>query len=154
MRSPHTGHLFPFLLVLLAVHAYPCSFAHGYFYQVAELEGRVAGAKLGPLQYARWLRQSFTRNKVSLTLFEYRWPIHARTDMPLVKTIETDNRGRFQFGSLKPGHYPLIVDDHRWGTSDWFDIEITTLPHKAASVIIDISPHFPDCKGGHEIIAN
>ena len=154
MRSLPKRHLFPLLLFLFVAHAYPCSFAHGYFYRVTELQGRVVGAKLGPLQYARWLRQSFARKKVTLTLYEYRWPIHTRGDMPLVKAIETDSHGGFRFGPLKPGHYTLIVEDHRWESSDWFDIEITSLPHKTASVTIDISPHFPDCKGGHEIIAN
>ena len=154
MQTPSKGRLVLFLLVLFAAQAYPCSYAHGYFYQITELQGRVVGAKLGPLQYAQWLRQSFKRNKVTLSLYEYRWPIHARGDMPFVKAIETDNYGRFQFGSLKPGHYTLIVEDHGWGSSDWFDIEITRPQHQAGSITIDISPHFPDCDGGHQIIVN
>jgi hypothetical protein len=72
--------------------------------------------------------------------------------MPLVRTTEADSHGRFDFGVLPPGHYTLIVDDVVWGHSDWFDFEVATLPRETVSVIVDISPHFPDCKGGHELI--
>jgi len=133
---------------------YPCSWAEGYFYQVTRLRGKVVGAKMGPLQYARWLRQSFVRSGAKLSVYEYRRPIHSRSDMPLIKATQADNRGSFDFGVLQPGHYTLIVDDDGWGHSDWFDFEITKLPKETDSVTIDISPHFPDCKGGHEFVAN
>ncbi|MBI3646991.1 MAG: hypothetical protein HY233_13670 [Acidobacteriales bacterium] len=74
--------------------------------------------------------------------------------MPLVKATETDSHGHFDFGVLETGHYTLIVDDEGWGHSNWFDVEIESLTQKTVSVTIDISPHFPDCKGGHEFIVN
>ena len=72
--------------------------------------------------------------------------------MPLIKAIEADSRGGFDFGTLPSGHYTLIVDDNRWAHSDRFDFEITNLSKATLSVIIDISPHFPDCKRGHEFV--
>ena len=73
--------------------------------------------------------------------------------MPLIKAVEADSQGSFDFGALPSGHYTLIVDDDRWGHSDWFDFEITNLPKATLSVTIDISPHLPDCKAGHEFLA-
>jgi hypothetical protein len=153
-RSPLRSLLVALVILTIAVPARPCSWAKGYFYQITQLRGRVVGAKIGPLQYARWLRQSFVRRKVKLTLYEYRWPIRARDDMPLVKATETDAHGNFDFGVLKQGHYTLIADDEGWRHSDWFDVEIRSLSRETASVTIEISPHFPDCKGGHEFIVN
>ncbi len=114
-------------ILLTAKPANSCEWARGYFYQVTQLRGRVVGAKLGPLQYAGWLRQSRVREHVELTLYTYRAPIKARSDMPLVKKSVTDAKGNFDFGLLNQGHYTLIVDDLRWGSSDWFDIEIASL---------------------------
>lgn len=74
--------------------------------------------------------------------------------MPLVKAMETDADGKFDFGSLDEGHYTLIVDDEVWGSSEWFDVEIKNLPQRTASVTIDISPVTPDCKGGHEFVVS
>ncbi len=140
------------LILLIAGPVYPCTWAKGYFYQFTQLRGKVVGAKLGPLQYARWLRQSFTRNNVTLMLYQYRWPIKSREEMPFVAVTRTDKNGSFDFGQVKSGHYSLIVEDQGWGRSDWFDVEIINLPRKTASVTVDISPHFPDCKGGHELV--
>ncbi len=142
------------ILLLAVLQAYPCSWARGYFYQVTALRGKVVGAKIGPMQYIRWLRQSFTRRSVTLSLYRYRWPITRREDMPLVKTTSTDSAGSFDFGPLQSGHYTMILDDGEWGHSDWFDVEVKDLPHKTKSITIDISPTFPDCKGGHEFIAS
>ena len=38
------------------------------------------------------------------------------------------------------------------GSADWFDVEVKQQPRQTVAVIIDVSPHFPDCKGGHEFI--
>jgi hypothetical protein len=144
-----------FALVLLAVApADACSWARGYFHQVTQLRGNVVGARLGPLQYARWLRQSFSRRNVKLALYEYRWPIAVRNEMPLVKTTHTDRHGSFDFGLLLPGHYALVLDDEDWGSSEWFDVEIRSSTRETASVSVDISPHFPSCGGGHEFVVN
>jgi hypothetical protein len=74
--------------------------------------------------------------------------------MSLVKKSVTDGDGNFDFGSLDQGHYTLIVHDMRWDSSDWFDVEIKNLPRQTDSVTVDISPNFPDCKGGHEFIVH
>jgi hypothetical protein len=152
MRSWPKVRMVAVFVLFVAAQAYPCSWTTGYFYQVTRLRGKVVGAKIGPLQYARWLRQSFARSGAKLTVYQYRWPIHSRSEMPFVKTTEADSHGNFDFGVLEPGHYTLIVDDAVWRHSDWFDFEVTTTPRETLSVTIDISPHFPDCKGGHELI--
>jgi len=139
-------------ILLFVSSAGPCTWATGYFYQIPSLRGRVVGARLGPLQYAGWLRRSFVRKHAELALYSYQWPIKARSDMYLVKKSKTDNDGNFDFGSLNQGHYTLIVDDSDWASSDRFDLEIKTLPRQTDSVTVDISPNFPDCKGGHEFI--
>jgi hypothetical protein len=99
--------------------------------------------------WPRWLRQRVVRANVNARLYEYRWPLHDRREMPLVKTVQTDKRGWFDFGELPKGHYTLVID---WPTeySEWFDVEITTLPKPTTSVKIDVSPVDPDCTGGHE----
>jgi len=140
------------LLLLTASQAHTCSWARGYFYQVTALKGQVVGTNIVLLQSARWLRQSFARKHAKLTLYEYRWPISALSDMPLIKTVEADTHGKFDFGPLKTGHYVLIVNEEKWGGSDWFDVEVKDLPRMTESVIIDVSPNFPDCTGGHELI--
>jgi hypothetical protein len=68
------------------------------------------------------------------------------SDLELVKTVETNSDGRFDFGPLKAGHYTLVIE------GDQFDVEIKDLPRLTESVTIDVSPIFPDCTGGHEFI--
>jgi hypothetical protein len=72
--------------------------------------------------------------------------------MPLVKAVKTDDNGEFDFGPLQPGHYTLVVDEKKWGSSDWYDVEVKDLPRSTQSVTIDVSPVSPDCTGGHEFI--
>jgi hypothetical protein len=135
-------------LVLLSVsNTRACEFVEGYFYQVTSLKGQVVGTTFRGLP--RWLRQSFTRKGVKVTLYEYRRPSR-RTGQPLVKTVETDSAGKFDFGSLKTGHYELVVGDV-WSL-ETFDVEVTPLPRATESVTIDASPFYPDCTGGHEFI--
>src|SRR3974390_2058993 len=139
-------------VLIVSTQANPCSWAEGYFYQVSALRGNVVGAKIGPLQYSRRLRQSFARKNATLTLYQYRRPIKQREEMPLVRATKTDADGRFDFGEVAPGHYTLIVDDGDLGTSNWFDVEVKQ-QRRTVAVTIDVSPNFPDCKGGHEFIA-
>ena len=89
---------------------------------------------------------------MNLRLYEYRWPLYDRSEMPLVKTVKTDRSGRFDFGDLQEGHYTLVID---WPSeyAEWFDVEIKKLPKSTASVKIDVSPVYPDCTGGHEFIS-
>ncbi len=120
-----------------------CTLVQGYFYQVTSLKGRVVGTH--NLTYApRWLRQSFARKHAKLALYEYGQPWE---DTFIVKTVNSDDHGNFDFGQLKIGHYALRIDDN-----DVFDVEVTDLPRITASVTIDASPIHPDCKGGHEFI--
>ena len=137
------------LLSINAQQAYPCSWAIGYFHQVTCLRGEVVGTSRG---WPRWIRQRISRPNVRLRLYEYRFPVSKRSDMPLVKTVTTDENGRFDFGSVADGHYTLMVD---WPADDAnpFDVEIKQkLPRRTASVKIDATWHYPDCTGGHEFI--
>src|SRR6266705_5045341 len=139
--------LTPAIISLVLLSASPvgaCTLAPGYFYQITALRGRVVGTHSHHRFAPRWLRQYFIRKHAELTLCEYR----QRWDEPLlVKTIETDDRGSFDFGPLKLGHYSLRIDDN-----DLFDVEVKDLPRKTESVRIDVSPINPDCKGGHEFL--
>jgi len=134
------------LLFVSELRAY--EFVEGYFYQVTALKGQVVGTTFRGLP--RWLRQSFARKHVKVTLYEYRRPSR-RIDQPLVKTLETDGEGKFDFGPLKTGHYELVVGEV-WSLES-FEVEVTELPRTTESVIVDASPFYPDCTGGHEFIA-
>ena len=128
------------------------TFPVGYFHQVTALKGQVVGINMPMLQSYRWLRQSFSRKNVKLTLYKYRY-YTARNDLTLVKAIVADRDGRFDFGLLEKGHYTLIVDDEKWGEGvGWFDVEVKELPHATEFVTVDVSPVFPDCTGGHELV--
>jgi hypothetical protein len=135
------------LVLLFVSNIRACEFVEGYFYQVTALRGQVVGTTFRGLP--RWLRQSFARKHVAVTLYEYRRPSR-RTDQPLVKTVETDDEGKFDFGILKTGHYELVVGDV-WSLES-FDVEVTELTRETVSVTIDASPFYPDCTGGHEFI--
>ncbi len=133
-------------VILLAVlQARACDWAVGYFHQVTVLKGQVVGTMYHGVP--RWLRQSFAKKQAKLVLYEYRSP-WVRTGTPhIVKTVETDGDGMFDFGTLRPGHYTLAINDE-----DSFDVEIKELPGITESVTIDVSPVLPDCTGGHEFI--
>jgi hypothetical protein len=140
------------ILAALVFHlqlAYPCSWAIGYFHQITRLRRTVVGMHRG---WPRWLRQRVARGDVNLRLYEYRWPLHDRSEMKLVKTARTDDSGRFDFGVLQEGHYTLVID---WPSEDanWFDVEIKELPRPTSLVKIDVSPVYPDCTGGREFTA-
>jgi hypothetical protein len=137
-------------LVFRVQQAFPCSWAIGYFHQVIHLRGTLVG--MDSHGWPRWIRQRATRSNVKLSLFECRWPLHDWKERPLVKTVQTDRDGEFDFGSVKDGHYTLVID---WPVAhgDSFDVEIRGLPRPTKSVTIDVSPVYPDCSGGHEFIA-
>jgi hypothetical protein len=86
-----------------------------------------------------------------MRLYEYRWPVHDWRERLLVKTLETDQSGRFDFGVLAPGHYTLVID---WPSeaANSFDAEVKELSRRTSSVKIDASPVYPDCTGGHEFL--
>jgi hypothetical protein len=70
--------------------------------------------------------------------------------MPELSSVQADESGRFDFGNLGPGHYTLVVE--RGDLVGWFDVEVKARVPETEAVLIDISPVFPDCKGGHEFI--
>ncbi len=134
------------LLLLAVSQAHACEWAIGYFYQVTALKGRVVGTD-SRAYLPRWLRQSFAKKHARLVLYEYRWP-RTRNDVPpVIRTVETDSEGMFDFGPLKTGHYTLIIEDE-----DSFDVEVKESAHVTESVTIDVTPVSPDCTGGHEFI--
>ena len=141
-------------LLIQAQEAVSCSLAHGYFYQVTRLRGRVAGMTnywptLGYGSYPSWLRHRVARDNVRLRLYEYGWPIQDRSQTPF-KTVTTDKNGRFDFADVPVGHYTLVID---WPSIDGnsFDVEINDLAAETASVAIDVSPVDPDCRGGARV---
>ena len=142
-------------LLIQAQQALSCSFAVGYFHQVTRLRGTVVGTvNSWPLiggSYPRWIRQRIKRRNANLLLYNYRWPGSVRELQPIA-TVRTDERGRFDFGTLKEGHYMLMID---WAAehSDEFDVEIKKLPAETSSVEIDVSPVDSDCTGGHQFIS-
>jgi hypothetical protein len=140
-----------FLLSLGVSEILGCSWAVGYFYQVRNLRGTVVGSKFPVLHSFRWFRQSVTRPQTKLTLYNYCWPCDVRSLEP-VKTVLTGTDGKFDFGSLRPSHYYLRIDDGKGELSDWFEVEVKGPPSPKESVMIDISPIRPDCSGGHEFI--
>ena len=130
------------LVLLFTLHITACTLAPGYFYQITALKGRVVGTHGYHTYASRWFRQRFARKHANLALYKYSQP---SDETSLVKTVETDDHGSFDFGPLALGHYTLRIDE-----SDLFDVEIKELPRKTESVTIDVSPINPDCKGGHE----
>ena len=133
------------LLLFTVSQGHACSFVRGYFYQVSLLKGRVVGVTFRGLP--RWLKQSFARKRAKLALYEYRWPRAAWDDGSLIKTVETDERGNFDFGPLRIGHYTLRIDGR-----DLFDVEVKDVPQVTGSITIDVSPFYPDCTGGQEFL--
>ncbi len=108
---PSRMKLTPAIISLVLLSASPvsaCTLAP-YFYQITALRGRVVGTHSHHRFAPRWLRQSFIRKHAKLALYEYTQPWD---ETLLVKTIETDDRGSFDFGPLKLGHYTLRIDDN------------------------------------------
>jgi hypothetical protein len=110
----------------------------------------VVGKNLGLLQ-SRCLRQSFSVADADLTLYEYRSPVKP-SDLNEVAAVRTDSHGKFDFGRVAIGHYFLHIASKKSALDDWFEVEITDTVKPTGSVLIDVSPIHPDCKGGHEFI--
>jgi hypothetical protein len=139
-------------MIALSPLAYPCTFAPEYFYQVTRLRGKVVGVHDGDLRHiSRWVRQDVARDDAKLMLYEYRWPVKNLDELHLVKSVNTNRDGDFDFGELRPGHYTLIIKGP--GCVSIFYVQLAQLVKKTTSVTIDISPVHPDCTGGHEFIA-
>ena len=128
-----------------------CSWAIDYFYRVTVLKGSVVGSNFPVLHAFRWYRQSVVRPKAKLSLYDFCWPCNPLTRAP-VKTVLSDAHGKFDFGLLEAGHYFLKIDDEKGALSAGFQIEVKDEPNPKQSEIIDISPNYPDCTGGHEFI--
>jgi hypothetical protein len=128
-----------------------CTWAIGYFYQVTNLRGTVVGSHFPVLNSLRWYRQSVVRSQAKLTLYGYCWPCDVLNRAP-VKAVVTDATGKFDFGSLKPSHYYLRIDDEKGALSALFQVEVKSPQNSRESETIDVSPVYPDCTGGHEFI--
>jgi hypothetical protein len=128
-----------------------CSYAMDFFYQVRNLRGTVVGSNFPVLHSFRWFRQSAVRPQAKLTLYDYCWPCDIWS-LPPVKAVLTDADGKFDFGTLKPGHYYLRIDDEKGSLSSEFQVEVKGPPNSNETEVIDISPSQPDCTGGDEFI--
>jgi hypothetical protein len=140
-----------FILTLGVSRILACTWASGYFYQVTNLRGTVVGSDFPVLHSLRWYRQSVVRPNTKLMLYEYCWPCDVLSHAP-IKTVITDTHGKFEFGSVKPSHYYLKIDDETGPLSALFQVEVRSTQNPKQSEIIDISPADPDCIGGHEFI--
>jgi len=149
-KSPIKSVLCVFLLITALTRAvFPCSLIEGYFYQVTRLRGTVVGVEDHDFRHPiRWMRQQVVLGSVVLSLYTYKSP---RGTQPL-KFTKTSQDGSFDFGALPNGHYTLYIQAP-WG-ADRYDVQIAQLADPTESVLIDVSPIYPDCKGGHEFIAN
>jgi len=150
-RMNSTFAIVAFILTLGVSRAIACHWTPGYFYQATNLKGKVVGSRFPVLHSFRWYRQSVVRPQAKLMLFDYCWPCDVWSLAP-VKTVLTGPDGRFDFGILKPGHYYLRVHDEKGPLLDLFQVEVKGPPSPKEWEIIDISPVYPDCTGGHEFI--
>jgi hypothetical protein len=142
-----------YLLTLTALipKASPCSLIEGYFYQVTRLRGMVVGVGEGDYRHTiRSLRQQAVAGGMKLSLYAYTLSLKLPSDTRPIRFTKTDKDGKFDFGTLPSGRYALFVEAP-WGTEQ-FDVEITQLKQTTESVMIDVSPIDPDCKGGQEFI--
>ena len=138
--------------VVITPSAHACSQAPGHFHQVTLLRGTVVGVNSGDFRHMfPWLRHHAPRGNVALTLYEYRWPFNSRSELRAVKTIRSNEHGFFDFGALQEGHYTLAVETP-WGYGDWYDVQVTKAAKRTAAVMIDVSPVYPDCSGGHQFL--
>jgi hypothetical protein len=140
-----------FILTLEVSTIPACEWAIGYFYQVTNLRGTVVGSDFPVLHSFRWYRQSVVRPNAKLMLYEYCWPCDMLSHNPL-KAVTTDTHGKFDFGSVKPSHYYLKIEDEKGPLSALFQVEVRDTQNPNQSEIIDVSPVYPDCTGGHEFI--
>src|SRR5262249_61045 len=139
------------IALVIARAAYPCSWAVGYFHQVSRLHGIVVGVRNGDWRHMfSWFRHRAVIAGAKMTLYEYRWHVSSRDQFRIVKAVKTGTGGYFDFGELPDGHYHLVVDDS-WGGEDWLDVEIVER-RQENRVLIDVSPNYPDCSGGHEFL--
>jgi hypothetical protein len=136
-------------VLLIVPGAFPCTWAVGYFHQVTRLHGTVVGVKGGDLRHPfRLLRQRVAVGHARLTLYAYPYVQSGDLHDRLVKQVEANDTGSFDFGVLSPGHYTLLIVSP-WG-EDRFDVEVISRQKPTAAVTIDVSPSYPDCTGGHE----
>jgi hypothetical protein len=92
-------------LLLIVPAAYPCSWSIDYFHQVTRLHGNLVGVKSGDLGHPfRLQRQQVAVGHAKLTLYAYPYLRKSGLLDRLVKQVEADDLGGFNFGALSPGH--------------------------------------------------
>lgn len=137
------------VVMTLAPLALACSLVEGYFYQVTRLRGTVVGVEDHDFRHpTRWMRQQVVRGDTKLSLYRYSSSLREPSKTPPMRSTTTGKDGEFDFGVLPNGHYTLFIDVP-WG-SQRFDVQIIGLSRQTETVMIDVSPIYPDCKGGHE----
>lgn len=145
--------LFAIVIAVLVPSTFACSFPVGYFHQVTRLRGTVVGvASHDPRHMWGWMRQHVAVAGAKLMLYEYSWPIADENERRLVKSITADRKGAFDFGPLPDGHYTLVIEA-AWGR-DLYDVQVVKSAPQTASIMIDVSPVYPDCTGGHEFLVS
>ncbi|MDR3754764.1 MAG: hypothetical protein P4K93_06070 [Terracidiphilus sp.] len=143
-----------FFILVLAVSvplSYACSFPIGYFYQVSNLRGTIVGVANHDLRHeSRLMRQRVTQEGLLVTLREYRWPVEDKGKLRIIARTKTGKNGEFDLSNAPDGHYFLDIDT-LWG-GDTYTIQIVHRLQRNQSVLIDVSPVYPDCTGGHEFV--
>jgi len=133
--------------------SYGCSFID-VFHQVTASGNsitRASGGELRPFS-VQVAASVVCVGNATLTLYEYRTPAKV-SELNKIAVADTDAHGNFDLGKIEIGHYFLNIDAK--GSTvlkDWFEVEVTDKVKPTESVLIDISPIHPDCKGGHEFI--
>lgn len=139
-----------FIVALLIASARPCTLAPNYFYKVTALRGQVVGVQGGDWRHPiPSLRHKVVRPNVTIGLYKYN-ELRSMQEPPL-KIVHSDEKGRFDFGTLREGRYFVRFDDsHHF--EDGFNVEIQPAAPATHSILVDISPIYPSCKGGHEFL--
>ena len=91
----------------------------------------------------------YSVGNAELLIYNYTQPSTWQTKALAIATTRTNSAGDFEFKGVQEGHYLLVIDGG--SLHDSFEVEITSKVRPTKSILIDISPIYPDCTGGHEM---